>query len=197
MKKLMIAAGLVFGILGLYAAGASAGFAAEKNKGSVPMKGKILVAYFSHSGNTRRIAEQIHSLAGGDIAEIRAVQTYPKEYREATRQAKKELEENLRPAISTKVADIDSYSVVFVGYPIWWGTMPMPVFTFLEGHNLKGKTIIPFCTHEGSRTGRSVEDIRRVCPSSTVREGLAVRGRDVQNAQEDVAKWLRAMGLAK
>ena len=194
MKKVRLSVMFIFSIIGAVLMGTQDGSAAAPvSKGNQ----KILVAYFSHSGNTREIANQIHSLVGGDVFEIQAMQTYPSEYNAVVKQAKKEQESNVRPVLRTKVLNIDSYSVVFVGFPNWWGTMPMPVFTFLEGHNLKGKTIIPFCTHEGSRMGRSVSDIRKECPSSTVRDGLAIRGRDVKNARDEVADWLRGMGLAK
>lgn len=197
MKKLMFVSAFLFGLTGVIGMGTHDGSAAEKSKAGGAAQGKILIAYFSHSGNTREIANQIHSLVGGDVFEIRSVQTYPNEYNAVVDQAKKEQQANLRPALAANVPNIDSYSVVFVGFPNWWGTMPMPVFTFLEGHNLKGKTVIPFCTHEGSRMGRSVGDIRKLCPQSTVRDGLAVRGHDVKNARDDVAQWLRGMGLLK
>lgn len=158
---------------------------------------KILVAYFSHSGNTKAIADQIHENVGGDIFEIKPVDSYPTNYNEVVDQAKKEQEENFRPKLATKVDNIDSYDVIFVGYPDWWGTMPMPVFTFLEQYNLSGKTIIPFCTHEGSGLGRSVDDIKKTCPQSTILEGLAVRGSNVSKANKDVLDWLKKIGMLK
>lgn len=93
--------------------------------------------------------------------------------------------------------NIESCQVVFVGYPNWWGTMPMPLFTFLAEYQFPGKTIIPFCTHKGSRLGESVEDIRELCPQATVLEGLAVRGRDVKKAQNEVSRCLRKIGMVK
>ncbi|HEY3426984.1 MAG TPA: flavodoxin [Negativicutes bacterium] len=158
---------------------------------------KILVAYFSHSGNTRVISNQIHEKVGGDIFEIVTVNSYPTDYNELVDQAKQEQEENYRPKLATKVENMDSYDVVFVGYPDWWGTMPMPVFTFLEEYNFTGKTIILFCTHEGSGLGRSVEDIKKLCPQSTILNGLAIRGSDVKNAQSDVYNWLHEIGMTE
>lgn len=154
----------------------------------------ILVAYFSHSGNTRIIATQIHESVGGYIFEIVTVDTYPRGYDEVVKQAKKELEEGYRPKLKTKVENIESYEVVFVGYPVWWGTIPMPVATFLSEYDFSGKTI-PFCTHEGSRLGRSVTDITKLCPQSTILDGLAVRGSEVKNAQNEVSEWLREIGM--
>ncbi len=151
----------------------------------------IIVAYFSHTGNTREIANQIHERVGGDIFEIVTVDPYPDDYNACVDKAKQEQDDNSRPELATKVENMDSYDVVFVGYPIWWETMPMAVFTFLEEYDFSGKTIIPFSTHEGSGLGSSVEDIKKLCPNSTVLEGLAVRGSNVNNAQNEVLEWLR------
>ncbi len=162
---------------------------------SVPKK--ILVAYFSHSGNTRVIANQIHENVGGDIFEIVTVDPYPTEYNAVVDQAKQEQEDNYRPELATGVENMSSYDVVFIGYPNWWGTMPMPVFSFLEEYNFSGKTIIPFCTHEGSGLGKSVEDITKICPQSTIQKGLAIRGSSVETAQDDVSEWLHEIGMAE
>ncbi len=159
------------------------------------MNKKILVAYFSHSGNTRVIANQIRESVGGDIFEIVAVYPYPSDYDAVVEQARKELREEYRPKLKTKVENMESYNVVFFGYPIWWGTIPMPVATFLSEYDFSGKTIVPFCTHEGSRLGRSVTDITKFCPQSTILDGLAVRGGDVKNAQNEVSEWLRELEL--
>lgn len=159
--------------------------------------GKILIAYFSRSGNTSEIANQIHQRAGGDIFEIVTVNQYPSDYDATTKQAKQELEAGFRPELKTKVADMESYDVIFLGYPNWWSSIPMPVATFLSQYNLAGKTIVPFCTHEGSGLGRSVEDIRKLSPRSTIGEGIAIRGKSVKSAQNDVAGWLDKLGFAK
>jgi flavodoxin len=160
-------------------------------------KVSALSAYFSHSGNTRVIAHLIHENIGGDIFEIVAVDPYPSDYDAVVEKARKELREEYRPKLKTKVESMESYNVVFVGYPIWWGTIPMPVATFLSEYDFSGKTIIPFCTHEGSSLGRSVTDIKELCPQSTILEGLAVRGRDVKNAQNEVSEWLRNIKIIK
>ena len=158
---------------------------------------KILIAYFSKTGNTREIANQIHANVGGDLFEIATVDPYPTDYKATVDQAKQEQENNYRPKLKATVQNMDAYDVIYLGYPDWWGTMPMAVFTFLESYNFSGKTIIPFCTHEGSRLGRSVNDIRALCPQSTILDGLAIRGSDAKNAQNDVAAWLRQIGMIK
>lgn len=157
----------------------------------------ILIAYFSHSGNTRAIADQIHEGIGGDVFEIVSVDPYPRNYNAVVEQAQKELRAEYRPKLKTKVENMGSYQTVFVGYPNWWGTVPMPVATFLEEADFSGKTVVPFCTHEGSRLGRSVTDIKKLCPQSTVLEGLAIRGGGVNRAEKEVAEWLRKIGVNK
>lgn len=134
---------------------------------------------------------------GGDIFEIVTVNPYPTDYDSVVDQTKQEQEDNYRPQLKTKVENMDSYDVVFIGYPNWWGTMPMPVFTFLEEYDFSGKTIIPFCTHEGSGLGRSVEDITELCPQSTILDGLAIRGSSVKTAQDDVSEWLREIRMTE
>ncbi len=160
-------------------------------------KVSALSAYFSHSGNTRIIAHQIHESVGGDIFEIVPVDPYPRDYDEVVEQARKELSKEYRPNLKTKVENMKSYNVVFVGYPIWWGTIPMPVATFLSEYDFSGKTIVPFCTHEGSGLGRSAMDIKQLCPQPTVLDGLAVRGRDIKKAQNEVTGWLRELEMQK
>ncbi|VVB62811.1 NAD(P)H dehydrogenase (quinone) [uncultured archaeon] len=168
-----------------------------KGQQSSAEENKILVAYFSHTGNTREIANQIHEKVGGDIFEIVTVDPYPDDYSACVDKAKQEQDGNYRPELATKVEKMDSYDVVFVGYPNWWGTMPMAVFTFLEEYDLSGKTVIPFCTHEGSGLGKSVEAIKNLCPQSNILDGLEVRGSRVKNAQNEVSQWLDKIGMAE
>ena len=88
------------------------------------------------------------------------------------------------------------YDVVFLGYPNWWGTMPMPVFAFLEAYDFSGKTVLPFCTHEGSGLGHSESDIKKLCPTARVAKGLAIQGGNVQKAESAIASWLQEAGVA-
>ncbi|GHV54164.1 flavodoxin [Deltaproteobacteria bacterium] len=191
---LMVAFALMFPITAFLSPGGVNSCSAAEGQGE---NKKILVAYFSHTGNTRELAEQIHARVGGDIAEIKTVKPYPADHNACMEQAKQEQEKNARPALATEVRNLDSYEVIFIGYPNWWGTIPMPLFTFFEKYNFAGKTIIPFCTHGGSRLGRSVQDIKRLCPNATVRDGLDVRSGGVNAARNDIAAWLGKLGLAK
>ena len=149
-----------------------------------------LVVYFSRSGNTRKVVQLIHRQVGGDLVELKTLQPYPEDYDACVDQAKKEQEQQARPELATQIADMDRYRTIFVGYPNWWGTMPMALFTFFEKYDFSGKTIAPFCTHGGSRMGRSEDDIRRLCPKARVLRGLAVRGRSAASAGKDVEAWL-------
>ena len=159
------------------------------------LKNNILVAYFSRTSNTREIANQIHEKAGGDIFEIESVNPYPSDYDEAVKRARKELDEGYRPRLKSEVENMESYDVVFIGYPNWWGTIPRPVAAFLSEYNFSGKTVAPFCTHEGSLFGHSITDIKKLCPHSTILDGLAIRGSDVKNAQNEVSRWLRKIKI--
>ncbi|MDU1890839.1 MAG: flavodoxin [Dysgonomonas sp.] len=154
---------------------------------------KILVVYFSwsSSGNTRNMAQQIKEAAGADIFEIVPVKSYPRDYQACVDQAKDEINRKFKPEIKGKVPNFDSYDIIFVGSPNWWSTIAPPVATFLTTHNLKGKTILPFMTHEGTHLGRSVKDIQELCPDATVFPSLPVRGGSVKNAGNDIQKWLK------
>ena len=204
MKKISARALAIMMVLTLTACGSINNETTDSDNNSIVQgqqsstdENNILVAYFSHTGNTREIANQIHKNVGGDIFEIVTVNPYPMDYDAVVDQAKKEQVDDYRPELATKVENMNSYDVVFVGYPNWWETMPMAVFSFLEEYDFSGKTIVPFCTHEGSRLGRSVEDIKRLCPQSTILDGLAVRGSEVKNAQDEVSEWLRELGMMK
>lgn len=169
---------------------------------------KCLIAYYSRRGNnyvsgrivnlavgnTEAAAKMIQDTTEGDIFHIDTVKTYPEDYTETTEVAQKEMRGSARPELSAHVEDFDSYDVIFLGYPNWWGTMPMPVFTFLEEYDFSGKTIIPFCTHEGSGLGRSEKDIVMLCPNSTVLKGLAIHGTRVNEAKKDIINWLNKIG---
>ena len=155
------------------------------------------MVYFSHSGNTRALANQIHKSAGGDSFKIQAVEPYPEDYDACVQQAKQELNSGYQPALKKGIENIASYDVVFIGYPIWWGTIPAPVRTFLSEYDFSGKTIAPFCTHEGTGLGRSVTDIAKLCSKSILLDAVAVRGGEVKTAQNIVAEWLGKIKITK
>ena len=158
---------------------------------------KILIVYYSRTGNTHELANQIHKMIGGDMLELQPVEPYPEDYEAAKERALQELKSGSKPALKTKVKDIRAYDVIFVGTPIWWGTMAAPVKTFLSQYDFSGKTIVPFCTHGGSGLGQSVTDISKLCPKSTLLDGIAIRGSDVKTEQNKVSEWLKKNKITK
>ena len=158
---------------------------------------KVLVAYFSHSGNTREMARQIAEATNGDLFGIVPESAYPTEYDAVTAQAKREIGEGLKPALKGRLPDVGAYDVVFVGSPCWWGTVAPPVATFLAANDWSGKIVAPFMTHGGSRMGHSEDDIGKLCPGATLLGGLPVRGSAVKNARNAVDKWIGGMNLSK
>ncbi|WP_202811824.1 flavodoxin [Treponema endosymbiont of Eucomonympha sp.] len=168
-------------------------------------KGTILIAYFSWSGNAKALAEQIARETDGVLFEIKTKTVYPDTYNECTVVARRELDSNARPALVASVTDMAQYSTVFLCYPIWWGTMPMGVFTFLEASDFSGKTIYPLVTHGNSRFGRSLDDLKKTCPRAYIGEGLEVSAFDtnpkdatrVTIPNRDVTSWLRKLGTVR
>lgn len=166
---------------------------------------KNLIVYFSRRGenycsgsvkelargNTEVAAEYIQRAVGGDMFEVRTVKEYAKNYYACTREAQDELHSNARPALKEYPESIEGYENIFVGYPNWWGTMPMAMFTFLEHFDWTGKKIIPFCTNEGSGMGSSERDLAKLCRGAIICRGLAVRGTDVARSEKTIANWAK------
>ncbi len=170
----------------------------------------ILVVYFSRTGeqyqvgvidegNTAIIAKMIAEKTGADMYEILPEQDYyPYTYAELTDVAKKEQNEKARPAYQKKDVDLSEYGTIFIGAPVWWGDWPMIMYTFFESEDLSSKTLIPFCTHEGSGMSGFDKKLASACPNSTVSEGLAIRGNEAQNQRDSAASkvntWLATLG---
>ena len=204
IKSILVAALVVILTTGM-------SFAQNKaaSTGSTTAKSKTLVVYFSHTGeqysvgnvtegNTAVIAKMIAKATGADTFEIVPEKDYPKLYKTCTDVAKAEQRENARPAYKGDI-DTSAYDTVFIGYPIWWGDLPMVVYSFLDKHDLNGKTIIPFCTHEGSGTAGTDSAFKKKYKGAKVAEMLAVRGSVAQNkrneAQKSVDAWLKKIGF--
>lgn len=178
----------------------------KENNMSTSISGKkTLVVFFSHTGenygvgnisegNTNIIAKMIADATGCALFEIEPEEDYPHDsYDDVVEIAKQEKEQKARPAIKGDVK-VEDYDVVFIGYPNWWGDMPMPVYTFLEKHDWTGKVVVPFCTHEGSGLSSTEKYIAEACKGATVARGLAVRGATAQNNREQarmaVNSWI-------
>lgn len=167
----------------------------EENNTETTKTGKVLVLYFSQSGNTEAVANIIHNEVGGDIVKLETVQTYPSDYNELVDYAQKEQKQNARPELKTKINNIDQYDTIFLGYPNWWADMPMPLYTFLDEYDLSGKTIAPFITHGGSGLSGTPDKIKKEEPNATVTDGLAVSGSSAKNSQSTVKNWLSKIGF--
>lgn len=142
------------------------------------------------TGNTELAAGIIQELTDADLFKIEQVRPYAKSYNECIAQAQADQERNARPELKRYPESIAEYDIIYLGYPNYWSTMPMAVFTFLEHFDFSGKIIKPFCTHEGSGMGSSVSDIQKLCKTAAVERGLAIRGGSVLRAKSDIEKWI-------
>ena len=166
----------------------------EENKTMDTQNAKILIAYYSYSGNTKEVAEAIQKEIGGDLFEIKAEGTYPDEYRPMTEQAKKEIDAGFRPKLTTSVADMAQYDIVFIGSPNWWGTITPQVSSFLESYDLSGKTVIPFVTHGGGGQQNTIADLTAQCKGCKVNsDGWVGYG----SRALGIGSWLEDLGFKK
>ena len=169
----------------------------------------MLVAYFSlageqygvgvvEEGNTSIIAHMIAEQTGADLFEIKPETPYPTIYQEILDVSRQEMADNVRPAITDTVENMDAYDTIFIGYPNWWGDMPMIVYNFLESYDLSGKTIVPFCTHGGSGLSNTEATIADIT-GGTMKDGFAIPGTTAQNdrdaARSQVTQWLKDDGF--
>ena len=183
-------------------------------------KSKILIAYFtradnikidqnvdatssasinskgsSYEGNLAIMADYIKDDTGGDTFSILTSEYYPTNYRDSTNVAKEEQNNDTRPELSNHVENMEDYDIIFLGYPNWWGGLPMPVYTFLEEYDFSGKIIIPFASHEGSGLGNGPSEIAEICPDAQIMDGFAARGTEVSSSKADIEKWITSLDL--
>ena len=156
-----------------------------------------LVVYFSWSGNTEKVASAIQSQTQADIFELVPEAPYSEDYDTVVDLAQEEQRENARPAISGSIENIAQYDVIYVGFPNWWGDMPMILYTFFDSYDLSGKTIAPFCTSGGSGLSNTVNEIKELEPNATVTDGLHIGSSSASNPDDTVSEWLNDIGLAK
>ncbi len=156
---------------------------------------KALIVYFTRSGNTETIAHTIAKETGADTFHLRPAFSYSYDYEECVEEATREYDRHARPLLASVPENMDQYTVVFIGYPIWMGTMPMAMFTFLEETDFSGKRIIPFCTHGGSGLGNSEQDIVKLCPEATVLKGIAIDGQHAGSSAYKIEEWLHRLGV--
>ncbi len=170
---------------------------------------KILIAFFSRAdenyfggamryvkiGNTEIVVEHMKKLVDADTFKIEMKNPYSPVYMTCIDEAKKDLREGNRPELVSIPDNIDGYDTIVLGYPNYWGTMPMAVVTFLENFNFTGKTILPLCTNEGSGMGASESDIKKYAKGADVQSGLAITGSKAEDSKDDVKKWFATNGL--
>ena len=154
---------------------------------------KVLVAYFSYSGNTQIMAKEIASQTNAFLFEIET----DKEYKDLTNEAKEEIEKNERHNLLKKVENINEYDIIFVGFPIWWHSTPVQINTFLEAHNLDGKIVIPFCTSGGSDISEAMDSFKSSCKNCTVLDGLTMSGSSAStdSGKKMITDWIKSLGI--
>ena len=170
---------------------------------------KTLIAFFSRAdenyfggamryvkvGNSEIVCNLMKDMIDADVFKIEMQNPYSPVYMTCIDEAKRDLREKARPALTRYLDSIDGYDTVILAYPNYWGTIPMAVATFLERYDFTGKTILPLCTNEGSGMGGSERDIKRSCPGAIVKSGLAITGSSAANSKETVKRWLSANSL--
>ena len=164
-----------------------------------------LIAYYSRAGenyfggayrriavgNTEKAANMLAELTGGELYKIEQEQPYSEDYKTCIAEAKADLQKKARPEVLNLPDDLDAYDEIYLGYPNYWGTMPMAVYTFLEHYDFTGKTIHPFCTHEGSGLSHTVQNIQKAAPQARVTKGLAIYGSSVDGAKAALENWIQ------
>ena len=151
---------------------------------------KMLIAYFTWSGNTQGIAYEIQKQTGADIFEIEPVKSYSENYNTVLREAQRDQHRQARPELKNRVENFAQYDIILLGYPNWWASIPMPIATFLESYDFSGKTIMPFCSHGGGRFGQSLTAIAKLAPNANITEGLSVHYSGGGTLKSNIAKWL-------
>ncbi len=191
----------------------------EKTDNTTVLKGKVLITYFTFPetdgvdasssasrvidknkvvGATEYIAHIISNNTNGDLIQIETEQSYPGTHSPLVEQASKEQSDDARPILKTKLDNINEYDIIFIGYPNWWGDMPMPLYTFLDEYDLSSKTIIPFCTHGGSGLSSTIESIQELEPNATVIENaLSISRNDVADSKNKVIQWIKDLNIEK
>ena len=155
------------------------------------MKKNILVAFYSHSGNTEHIANMIAQLTEATLYKIDPMEKYPTDYNAVVSQAKKEIQAGYLPHLMNPLNDLKAFDIIFVGTPNWWSTIAPPVATFLTENKLAGKQVIPFCTHGGGGLSKIKKEIEKLCPNSKVLSSFDIYGSGGTSAKQKLADWLK------
>ncbi len=191
---------IVAAVIVLNLSGGSRGGIDNEPEAKVGGDSHVLVAYFSWSGNGQQMARWISEETGGDLFRIVPSEPYGEDFDSCADRAKNELDNEIRPELSEHIdADVmEQYDVVYIGFPVWWYDLPMPVWTFLEEYDLSGKTVIPFFSHNGSANGaNSVNRVSELAEGADVltEDALSLRGSSVADSEKEVKEW--AAGFAR
>ena len=152
-------------------------------------------SYFSWSGNTEGIAEEIRSQIEADVFEITPVHPYSTDYNTVLMEAQEDQHIQAKPELAEYIENMEDYDIILLSYPNWWASIPMPIASFLEAYDFSGKTIIPFCSHGGGRFGQSLTAIAKLAPEAVIGEGLSVHYSGCSSLPSDVAAWLKKNGI--
>ncbi len=189
MKKVLI---LLIAILavgfGVYKAAAMI----QPKEAAIMTDRKILIAYYSHSGNTEAVAKKIQSATGGDLFEIKPLKPYPGDYNTLVSLAQTEKQQDVKPELADN-GNVKDYDIIFVGTPVWWYTMASPVKTFLTKNDFSGKTIVPFCTHGGGGASATYTDMQKLAPKAKVTEGYTSYEKSAD--AKEITKWINSLNL--
>lgn len=153
-------------------------------------KNNILIVFYSYSGNTREIAKEIQKQTNADVFEIQTVEPYPEDYNSVVELAKKEKNNNFKPALKNKVENLQKYDIICMGTPVWWYTMAPPVKTFIDENNLEGKIILPFCTHGGGGESSTFTDMQKLIPNAKFLKGISIYERGSLATHKEIEHWL-------
>lgn len=199
MKKIFFTVAVFAMILTFTACGSSSdgegGSTMQYSDVSETTGSKSLVVYFSWSGNTENVAKSIQRQTEADLYEIVPKVPYSDDYDTVVELAQEEQDENARPEIAGDINGLNDYDIVYIGFPIWWGDMPMILYSFFDDHDLSGKTIAPFCTSGGSGLSNTVKTIKELEPDAVVTDGLHIGNGDASEADDIVADWLNINGI--
>ena len=169
----------------------------EPEEAAAETTSKSLVVYFSWSGNTENVAKSIQTQTNSDLFEIVPKTPYSDDYNTVVDLAQEEQKNNARPEIADVIENIEQYDVIYVGFPNWWGDMPMILYTFFDTYDLSGKTIAPFCTSGGSGLSNTVNEMKELEPNATVTNGLHIGSAASSNPDDAVSQWLNEIGIAE
>ena len=160
-------------------------------------KVKMLIVYYSHTGNAKFVAEHIQSLTGADVYELKPTDPYPEDFGVTVARVGQEKEAGVLPELSGKINNLADYDVIFLGTPNWYGTLSMPMLSFLNSYDLSGKTIVPFITFGRGGLMNTITDLNALAPNATILEAFGVSSDNVKDSQPDVTQWLERIGILK